>query len=288
MSANTGYTTQILDRFDSLTTARATRYAVAILATILVLFPLFWMLSTSLRTTEHLLDFPPSLIPAEPTLKPFVKALNQGQWTRWFLNTAIISLGSTLTVLSVATPAAYALSRRDIPAAKFIYVGFLSTMMVPGQILLVPLFVMFSNLGLVNSYIGLILVYTMFFTGFSIFLLYGFFRNLPGNLEDAARVANIPEWKIFVKVVLPQAKPAIATAAIFVFVFTWNEFLFALTFMQDSAMYTISIGLTSFQGNHGSVVYNQLMAVSTLATLPVLLLFAATQEKFIKGLTTDI
>jgi len=157
--------------------------------------------------------------------------------------------------------------------------------MVPTQALVLPLFVLFADLGIVNTHVGLILCYAMLFTGFAIFLLYGFFNSLPNNLEEAARVGGIPEWKVFLRVILPLTKPGIATAAIFVFVFSWNEFLFALVFMQDSPMYTISVGLATFFGNRGSVVLNQLMAVSILAVIPVLLLFAFSQDRFIKGIS---
>lgn len=280
-------TVALTDRLSGIDRARAVRYLVAALGALLVIFPLFWMVSTSLKSSSALLGFPPSLIPQSPTLEPYRKALASGQWVRWFLNTTIVSAGATVGVLAIATPAAYSLSRRDFPGARALFLVFLSTMMVPPQILLVPLFVQFSQMGLINNPLGLIAAYMILYSGFAIFLLHGFFKTLPSDIEDAARVAGIGEVKTFLRVVLPQALPGIGTAAIFVFVFAWNEFLFALTFMQRAKMYTISVGLTTFQGQHGSVVYNQMMAVSTLATIPVLVLFVLTQEKFIKGITTE-
>lgn len=263
---------------------RVTLYVVLIAATLLVLFPFYWMLSTSLKTGRAVTRFPPRLIPADPSLVPYGDALASGLWGRWFLNTIIVSGGATVAVLAIATPAAYALSRREIAGQRVLLGLFLSTLMVPTQALILPLFVNFSDFGLVNTHLGLILCYIMIFTGFAVFLLYGFFNSLPKNLEDAGRVGGIPEWKVFLRVILPLAKPGIATAGVFVFVFSWNEFLFALVFMQDRTMYTISVGLATFFGNRGSVVLNQLMAVSTLAILPVLLLFAVTQDRFIQGI----
>lgn len=270
---------------DLTSTERGLLYVVLGLITLLVLFPFYWMVSTSLKTGQEVTQFPPTLIPDVPSLMPYIEALANGMWVNWFVNTIIVSSGATVLVIAVATPAAYALSRREIPGARLFLVLFLSTLMIPTQALLLPLFVLFADLGIVNTHIGLILSYAMLFTGFAIFLLYGFFRSLPNNLEEAARVGGIPEWKVFLRVILPLTKPGVATAAIFVFVFAWNEFLFALVFMQDSPMYTISVGLATFFGNRGSVVLNQLMAVSLLAVIPVLLLFAFSQERFIKGIS---
>lgn len=270
---------------DLSTTERILLYSGLLSVTLLILSPFYWMVSTSLKTGDKVTQFPPDLIPVDPSLIPYVEALQTGMWVRWFVNTIIIAAGATLLVLVIATPAAYALSRREIPGARILLVLFLSTLMVPTQALVLPLFVLFSDLGIVNTHVGLILCYAMLFTGFAIFLLYGFFSSLPNNLEEAARVGGIPEWKVFLRVILPLAKPGVATAGVFVFVFSWNEFLFALVFMQDTPMYTISVGLATFFGNRGSVVLNQLMAVSLLAVLPVIALFAVSQERFIKGIS---
>lgn len=270
---------------DLSTTERLLLYSGLLSVTLLILSPFYWMVSTSLKTGDRVTQFPPNLIPVDPSLIPYVEALQTGMWARWFVNTIVIAGGATLLVLVIATPAAYALSRREIPGARALLVLFLSTLMVPTQALVLPLFVLFSDLGIVNTHVGLILCYAMLFTGFAIFLLYGFFNSLPNNLEEAARVGGIPEWKVFLKVILPLAKPGVATAGVFVFVFSWNEFLFALVFMQDTPMYTISVGLATFFGNRGSVVLNQLMAVSLLAVLPVIALFAVSQERFIKGIS---
>jgi ABC-type glycerol-3-phosphate transport system permease component len=273
------------DSVDLTTTERALLYGALVSVTLLILFPFYWMISTSLKTGREVTQFPPTLVPDAPSLVPYVEALASGMWVNWFANTIIVAAGATVLVVAIATPAAYALSRREIPGARLFLVLFLSTLMVPTQALVLPLFVLFADFGIVNTHLGLVLCYVMLFTGFAIFLLYGFFNSLPNNLEEAARVGGIAEWKVFLRVILPLTKPGIATAGIFVFVFSWNEFLFALVFMQDSPMYTISVGLATFFGNRGSVVLNQLMAVSILAVLPVIALFAFSQERFIKGIS---
>lgn len=278
---------QAQNKFKNLREKHSTRYIILIVASLLVIFPLFWMVSTSLKTRSALLGFPPSLIPANPVLRPYFDAFQTGAWGRWFLNTTIVAVGATIGVLIIATPAAYVLSRRDFPGSNVLYVTFIGTMILPPQILLIPLYSLFSRFGLVNNWLGLIFVYLVLYGGFATFILYNFFKTLPENIEDAARIAGISEWKTFLYVVLPQALPGIGSAAIFVFVFAWNEFLFALTFMQKQSMYTISVGLMTFQTQYGTVIYNRLMAMSTLATIPVLLLFVLMQDKFIKGITTE-
>jgi ABC-type glycerol-3-phosphate transport system permease component len=250
----------------------------------LVAVPLYWMVTTSLKTPIQINAFPPSIVPPTPTISAYIEALQTGPWIQWFLNTVIISLGSTVFVLAIATPAAYVLARRDFPGSNPIYIMFIGILMIPAQILLIPMYTLFSRFGLINTRIGLIIAYSAFFLGFCVFLLHSFFANLPDNVEDAAHIGGVPEWRTFLRVILPMAKPGIATAAIFVFVFTWNEFLFALTFLQAENLFTISIGLQQFQGLRGTVVYNQLFAMSTLATLPIVILFAIFSEQFIKGM----
>jgi len=263
---------------------RTTTFVILLVVSIAILVPLYWMVATSLKPENLVGLFPPNFVPAKPTLAPYLNALDQGSWGTWFFNTIVISVGTTVLTLAIALPAAYALARKEFPGAKPLYVLFLGILMIPAQILLIPLYVLFVKLHLVNTRLGLMLAYATFFLGFSVFLLHSFFTNLPQNLEDAARVGGISEWKIFLRIVLPLAKPGLATTGVFLFVFTWNEFLFALTFLQGKAMYTISVGLRVFQGNHNTVLYNQLFAMSTLSTIPVILVFAYFSEEFIQGI----
>ena len=263
---------------------RLVAFVLLVLGAIAILIPLYWMVATSFKPASQVGSFPPSLVPLHPTIAPYLNALQQGSWGSWFFNTIVVSAGTTVLTLAISIPAAYALARKDFPGARPIYLMFLGILMIPAQILLIPLYVLFVKLHLVNTRIGLMLAYATFFLGFSVFLLHSFFTNLPGNLEDAARIGGISEWKIFVRVILPLAKPGIATAGVFLFVFTWNEFLFALTFLQGKSMYTISVGLQVFQGNHGAVMYNQLFAMSTLSTIPVILVFAFFSEQLIQGI----
>lgn len=268
--------------------AEAVRYVVLGLAAVLVAFPFYWMVVTSLKSQRAANRFPPSLLPLDPTIQPYVDALATGPWARWFLNTTIVAGGAAVAVLAIATPAAYVLSRREFPGATILFGLFLSTMMIPPQVIILPLFQMFSRIGLIDSYLGLIICYTILFTGFSVFLLHGFFKTLPTDIEDAAKVAGISELKIFLRVILPLARPGIATAGLFVFVFSWNEFLFALIFLQSDSMFTISLGLSQFQGTRGQVVINQIMAVSSLAVIPVLTAFVLMQERFIEGISGSL
>ncbi|GCF16167.1 sugar ABC transporter permease [Haloarcula mannanilytica] len=260
------------------------RYVAVSLAALFVLVPLYWMVATSLKDPSQIGIFPPTLVPSPATVEPYFEAWETGPWGQWFLNTMLISGGSTIVTLAIATPAAYALARFDFPGSNPIYLLFLGLLMIPAQILLIPLYNLLSTLGLVDTRLGLILVYSTFFLAFSIFLLHSFMTNLPESLEEAARIGGIPEWKIFFQVILPLVKSGLTATGMLIFVFTWNEFLFALTFLKSEQLYTISVGLQSFQGIHGATVYNQLFAMSTLATLPVIILFALFSEQFIEGI----
>jgi ABC-type glycerol-3-phosphate transport system permease component len=265
------------------TPVRLLSYTALIVTSLILLFPIFWMLSTGLKTSTQ---FPPVLFPASPSLKPLFNAFETGPWGRWFLNTAIFSVGATILTLLIATPAAYALARREFCGEKIVYLSIMALLVFPGQILALPLYIQFVQIGWTNSYIGLVLIYVTLFSAFTTFLMRGFFRSLPSDVEDAAQIAGISEWKTFFRIILPLVKPAIGVAAMFVFIFTWNEFLFALIFLNDQSMYTISIGLPVFQGTHGNTAANQMMAMAALSALPVLMMFVFAQESFIKGIAT--
>lgn len=274
------------ERLRTDTVVRLGSYLLLGILVLALLFPLFWMVSTALKTGQALTEFPPTLFPRDPSLQPLFEAFETGPWVRWFLNTAIFSIATTVGTLIVCTPAAYALARREFRGKKVVFVAIMALLVFPGQILTVPLYIQFVQMGLTNTYVGLTLIYVALFAAFTTFLLRGFFQSLPSDVEDAARVAGISEWKTFFRIILPLAKPAIGVAAVFVFVFTWNEYLFALIFLNDSSLFTISVGLPVFQEQYGNVAMNQLMAMSALASLPVLMLFVFTQEAFIKGIAT--
>lgn len=273
-------------RFDQLNVNLAAKYLILIVTSALIAFPLVWMASTALKSSQALSAFPPTIIPRNPTLEPTLTALTSGPWVRWFANTFIVVIGAVILELAVAVPAAYALARRNFLGERLIYVSITAFLMIPPQILILPMFIQFAQFNLTGSFVGLMIAYTLLFSAFVTFLLSGFFQTLPSDVEDAARIAGIPEWKIFLRIVLPLAKPAIGIAAIFVFIFAWNEFFWALVFLDDRVLYTISIGLTTFEGNQGQIAMNRLMAMSILTSLPVLVLFALTQERFIQGITT--
>jgi len=262
------------------------RYLFVGVASIVTLLPLYFVVTTSFKPRSEASAFPPTLYPHEITIAPYVSALDQNPWILWFINTGLISVATVVTVLCLVTPAAYAVVRRDFLGRRMVYLTIVATLMLPGQIIALPLYIFFFDLGLINTRIGLVIAYSVFFSGFAFFLIYGTFKTLPEGIEEAARIAGISEWKILLRVVLPLAKPGLATAGLFLFVFAWNEFFLALVFLQEQNMYTFSIGLQFFRGLRGYVVVNQMFAISSLATLPVLLLFTFFQKEFIKGIVT--
>ena len=262
------------------------RYGILAFTAAVILFPLLWMVSTALKTGRSVTEFPPTLIPEAPSLEPTFDAIATGPWAQWFFNTFLLAGGAVVLTLFVTVPAAYALSRWDFFGKRAIYFSVMGLLMIPTQILLLPLFIEFAWVNFGNNFLALVIAYSVLFSAFVTFLLLGFFRTLPNDVEDAARVAGISEFKIFTRIVLPLAKPSIGIAGIFVFIYSWNEYLWALIFLENRGEYTISIGLTIFKGIHGNVAMNQLMAMSILASAPILVLFILTQERFIEGITT--
>lgn len=281
---------RLVNRLKGTTPRQFLPYLVLLFGTFLIAFPIYWMVSSSFKTGDEVIQLPPTIIPNNPTLAPYLDPLLGGAypWFSWFMNTAIVAFGTSIVVLLVAAPAAYSLAQREIPGERYIYYAFLSTLMIPPAALLLPLFRLFAAYNLLDSHLGLVLSYSAIHLGFAVFLLRGFFKTLPTNLEDAARIGGIAEWKIVLRIILPLAIPGLATTGLLVFVFAWKEFLFALTFLNSESAYTLSVGIqTVFTRSTGGFTnMNQLLAMSTFAVLPLFLLFAVTQDRFIKGITT--
>jgi ABC-type glycerol-3-phosphate transport system permease component len=233
---------------------------------------------------------------AEPVLIPqlrwqnFPDALNRATrpgigvtfWT-YFGNSLVIAAWSILGTLVSCTPVAYGFARIQWPGRDFVFVLVLATMMLPFQVTMIPLYIFFTDtLHWGNTFLPLI-VPTFFANGFDIFLLRQFFRTIPEELCDAARVDGASEWQIFTRVVLPLSIPVLATISVFTFLYAWNDFTAPLLFLTSPQNYTMAIGLQDFQGQH-TVAWNQLMAASVVFTIPIIIAFFFAQKTFIQGI----
>jgi len=267
--------------------ARRWQYAAAYLVVGLMsaafLFPFFWMLSTSLKPDTQLFVWPPQWIPQPLRWDNFPKALNYIPFLQQMRNTLVISGLCVIGTVASCSLIAYGFARIDWPGRNIIFLAYLSTIMLPYQVTLIPLFITFRNLHWVGTFLPLT-VPSFFGNAFYVFLLRQFFLTIPHELGEAARIDGAGEWRIFQGIVLPLAKPALASVALFTFLYTYTDFLGPLIYLNDAATYTLSLGLAAFK-NAFSAEWQLMMAASVMMTLPVIGLFFLTQRTFIQGIT---
>ncbi len=257
------------------------RYALLAAAALLFLAPAVWMLSSSLKPDYEIFASPPVLWPANPRWQNYTEALTSLPFGRFSVNTLIIALSSIVGHLLSCSVVAYGFARLRAPGKGFFFILLLSTLMLPYPVTMVPLFIIFSRLGLVNSFAPLILP-TFFGNAFYIFLLRQSFKQVPPDLEDAAKIDGASTLQALRHVILPLSRPALATVAIFTFQAAWNDFLAPLIFLHDQSLYTLQLGLSLFRGAY-NVQWAYLLASSLVVTLPVIALFFFAQRSFIEG-----
>jgi len=249
-----------------------------------VLFPFYWLLVSSLKSSDQLFQVPPLWVPAPATLDNFER-LMQGAFPVWFKNSVIIALATTILGLSVAALAAYSFSRFPFRGNRPLSTMFLFIQLFPVAVIVIPLFILWSDLKLINTYWSLIITYLVFGLPIATWLLIGFFNAVPPELEEAAMIDGASRLGALWRVTLPLCVPGLAATAIYVFLLAWNEFFFALTFMSSTDMRTIPVGLESFFSEH-SVDWGLVMAGSVVSTLPVVVLFGLLSRYFVQGLTS--
>jgi multiple sugar transport system permease protein len=250
---------------------------------VVFLVPFLWLLSTSLKVDTQILVFPPVWIPQPITFQQYVTGLNYIPFLTYLKNTAIYCALSVVGCIISSSLVAYSLARIRWPGRSLLFAIIIATLMVPAQVTLIPLFLVFKTLGWIGSLKPLIVPY-FFLQPFAIFLLRQFFLTIPHELSEAARIDGASELRIYWSVILPLATPVLATVGLFTFLGTWNDYLGPLIYLNDPAQYTLSLGLAQFQGEH-NVLWGPLMAVSTVMIVPVLIAFFFTQRTFIQGIT---
>ncbi len=251
--------------------------------------PMVWMLLTSVKSGFAAMQSPPQWWPNEPTLASYTKLLDPtnsvGQdFLRFFWNSLFVSTTTTILAVIVAVPAAYAFSRFDFPGRKFLFFSVLLRNMFPAVIFLVPLFILMRLLGLVNTHGSLVLTYLTFGLPLAIWLLKGFYDNIPYQLEQAARIDGATRLQAFVLIVMPLSVPGIIATAIYSFIGAWNEYIFAYTFLNRHDQLTLPVGIQRFFSEN-STDFPGLMAASFMMSLPVVVLFLLLQRYFVRALT---
>ncbi len=250
--------------------------------TIILLTPLAWMVSTALKEQAQIFTYPPEWIPSPVLWSNFREATSQYPFGLYAKNTLIIAGLNIAGVLLTASMAAYAFARLHFPGRDLIFMILLSTLMLPFTVLMIPRYIQFRELGWLDSWKPLIVPNWFGGSVFFIFLLRQFFRTIPRDLSDAAKLDGASEFRIYWQIVLPLSKPALAVVAVFVFLDTWNDFLAPLIYITSPDKYTVSLGLSQFLGNYTSQ-YAYLMAASTMMIIPTILVFVVAQRYFVHG-----
>ena len=278
------------------------RYVTLLLLTavaVVSLFPLYWLFVTALTPSSSTVQIPPQIIPKNPTLENILEiirisgtgelnVLDSGWIIKmprlllWFVNTTFITLFSTAFHVLFDAMAGYAFAKRKFPGSRVLFWMILAALMIPGQVTLVPLYLMITKMKLVNSYSGVILPGLADVIG--IFLLKQFMQTLPSELIEAARVDGASEWAIFAKIIMPLSTPALAVTAIFAFQRYWNSFLWPLIVLQDPDKFTLQVGLSYIHTSEFGTNYGLLMSGAALAAVPMILFFFAFQKYFMQGL----
>ncbi|MFM7171878.1 MAG: carbohydrate ABC transporter permease [Caldilinea sp.] len=248
-----------------------------------MILPFLWMVSSSLKDQLSVFMYPPQWLPDPPHFENYIDVFVVKPFHLYVRNTLYIVLMNEIAILWAASFCAYGFSRLEFWGRRFWFSVVIGTMMLPSVILIVPTFVLFSRLGWIDTYLPFIV--PAFFGGgaFNIFLLTQFFRTLPQELADAARIDGCGELSIYARIILPLAKPALATVAVFTFLNAWNDFIGPLLYLSTNEKYTVAMGLALFRGALLQTRWDLLMAAAVIMTVPVLILFFFAQRYFIEG-----
>jgi multiple sugar transport system permease protein len=250
---------------------------------VVMLVPMVWMLVTSLETLNETRHFPPVLLPHALAPGNYTQVLQQAPFARWFANTLIVTVVTVAGNLLLCAMAGYAFARIKFFGREVVFILVLATLMIPFQVVMIPTFIIVKHLGLINTLGGLIVPNLA--QAFGIFLFRQFFRTLPVELEEAARIDGASRIGVLFKIVLPLSGPVLATVAVITFLYTWNDFLWPLITIYSPDNMTLQLGLTTFEGTHQTTT-NLLMAANVMSLLPVLLLFFLAQRYFIRGIAS--
>lgn len=259
-----------------------TIFVILLLGAVVLLSPIWWMISTSFKSMGEIMQFPPTFIPQEWHFENYIHTWNTANFTRYTLNTLFVAAVSVFANVLSNSFIAYGFAKIDFVGKNILFSFLLATMMLPGFVTLIPTYVMFAKLGWLNTYLPL-LVPGFFGSAFNIFLLRQFYLSIPDELSQAAKIDGASHIYIWARIMVPLAKPALATIAVFSFNGAWNDFLGPLLYLNDPSLYTLQIALQVFKGQVATQ-WNYLMAGSIIVLIPVNVLFFTFQGYFIEGM----
>jgi multiple sugar transport system permease protein len=263
---------------------RVVAYLLLSVAAVVVLVPVLWMVSTAFKNDTELFTTPPQWIPDQPTFTAFARVWSDYPFTQYFGNSIVVVGASTLIALAFSALAGYGLSRFEFRAKGSFLTFLLMTQMFPSIMLLIPFYRIIQTLGLINTLVALIITYVSFTVPFCSWLMYGYFKSIPKELDEAAAIDGLGRFRTFVQVVLPLALPGMAATGIYSFITGWNEYVFALVLTQSEDVKTVPVGIGQLIGQY-RILWNDLMAASLYAAVPLVLVFLFLQRYLISSLT---
>ncbi|MBF2052344.1 MAG: carbohydrate ABC transporter permease [Candidatus Sericytochromatia bacterium] len=259
-------------------------YVILVIAGLIDVFPVFWIFSTSLKPAAEVLSPELSILPQTLTFENYQTVLAGGTFWVWMLNSVLVALFTTVIGIILASTTAYAMSRFAFWGKRPVLFFFLVAQMFPGAILIVPLYNLMKEMGLLNTFTGLIIAYSTLSLPFCVWMLKGFFDAIPTSLEEAAMIDGMSAFGTFLRIILPLSLPGLAVTGFFSFITAWNEFMFALTFMTGENHYTLPVGLRTYVFEFNTA-WHLMAAGAMIVTLPVLVVFLVAQRFLISGLT---
>ncbi|MGG1658931.1 carbohydrate ABC transporter permease [Brevibacillus sp. NRS-1366] len=252
-----------------------------LMVAILFVFPFLWMASTAFKTMPEVRQFPPTLLPETWEWSNFAHAWQSGPFLTYTWNSILVAVGILLLQFLTAVPAAYAFARYKFPGRNLLFGLVLIVLMIPGQVIFLPIYVQLSSWGLVNTLWSLILPYAA--SAFGIFLLRQAFMQVPDEVIEAARLDNASEWKIMWTIMVPMAKPVLVTFGLFSFIYHWNDYFWPLIMTNSDEVRTLPIGISSLHMSDGGTLWNVMMAGNMILILPILVIFFVAQRHIIKA-----
>lgn len=261
------------------------RVAVSLVIAVVAIFPIYWMLVTAIRPSSQLLSPDLNLFPdSSATLEGFIGLFTQNPALTWLANSALITLGSTALSTVISVFAGYSLSRFGGRGQQVMGLTLLMSRMLPGSLLVIPLYVVFLNLGLVNNLLALVIINTAFIVPFTTWMLKAFFDGIPREIEEAAFVDGAGPFRTLWTIILPLSGPGIAAAVTYAAVLAWADFLFARTLLTNQSVWPVTQGIASFMGDYRTA-WNEIMALGLVSIIPMLLLFLVTERFLVSSLT---
>ncbi len=262
-------------------TERVLTHVILILASVIAVAPFIWAFFTSLKPPGEIFTSILTIIPAHPTFQNYVNAWFQTSLDRWILNSLILTVGVVFVTLLIDTLAGYALAKGDFRGRQIVYLLVIGTLVIPPQVVLVPLYIEMTSFHLANTYWAVMVLYIA--NPFGTFMMRQFYLNIPDSLVEAASMDGCNVFQIYTRIMLPMAKPSLASLGVFTFVFTWGAFLWPLIILNDSSMFPLQVGIGLLTGKYSSQ-WGQLLAVAIFAALPVLVAYLLAQRTFMEGI----